>query len=43
MIIKLIKFLMFLSVAILFANDNNFPAITILGSANVHGEIEPCG
>ena len=27
----------------LLANFNEFPKIVILGSANVHGEIEPCG
>ena len=30
-------------IGFLLANFNEFPKIVILGSANVHGEIEPCG
>jgi len=30
-------------IGFLLASFNEFPKIVILGSANVHGEIEPCG
>ena len=39
-----IKILILLFLGSLFSNTNlDFPNIVILGSANVHGEIEPCG
>jgi len=36
-------FILLLLFNTIFSESSNFPMITILGSANVHGEIEPCG